>query len=96
MKLSLPFNLKAPVLYVNPVINSDPGLVEEVSRAGGLGIVDHVTAGPPEFKLSPGIPHGVRVSLKDLDKFALVDQTKLLLIPLEEAAGKFPRWNQGL
>ena len=85
MKLPMPFDLKIPVLYVNPGINADPGLVEEVSRAGGLGIVDHVTTGPAEFKVSPDIPHGVRVLIKDLERFASAEGTKLVLIPLEEA-----------
>ncbi len=85
MKLPMPFDLKIPVLYVNPGINADPGLVEEVSRAGGLGIVDHVTTGPAEFKASPDIPHGVRVLIKDLERFASAEGTKLVLIPLEEA-----------
>jgi NAD(P)H-dependent flavin oxidoreductase YrpB (nitropropane dioxygenase family) len=85
MKLPMPFELKIPVLYVNPGINADPGLVEEVSRAGGLGIVDHVTTGPAEFKASPDLPHGVRVLIKDLERFASAEGTKLALIPLEEA-----------
>ena len=85
MKLPMPFDLKIPVLYVNPGINADAGLVEEVSRAGGLGIVDHVTSGPAEFKVSPDIPHGVRVLIKDLERFASAEGTKLVLIPLEDA-----------
>ncbi len=85
MKLRLPFDLKIPVLYVNPAINAHPGLVEEISRSGGLGIVDHVTAGPAQFTVSPGIPCGARVLIEDLERFASSEQVKLLLLPLEEA-----------
>jgi phosphopantetheine--protein transferase-like protein len=85
MKLPLPFDLKIPVLYVNPGINADPGLAEEVSRAGGLGIVDHVAAGPAELEISPGVPYGVRSSLKDLEQFAQAEGLRLILIPLEES-----------
>ena len=85
MMLPLPFGLKLPVLYVNPAINADPGLVEEVSRAGGLGIVDRVTSGSAQFKVSHDVPHGVRILIKDLEEFASAGTTRLVLIPLEEA-----------
>ncbi len=85
MKLRLPFDLKIPVLYVNPAINSHPGLVEAISSSGGLGIVDHVTGGPAQFTVSPGIPHGARVFMEDLERFASDEQVKLLLLPFEEA-----------
>jgi NAD(P)H-dependent flavin oxidoreductase YrpB (nitropropane dioxygenase family) len=85
MKLPMPFDLKIPVLYVNPGINAAQGLVEEISGVGGLGIVDHVTTGPAEFKVSPDIPHGVRVLIKDLERFASGEGIKLVVIPLEEA-----------
>ncbi len=54
MKSHIPFDLNIPVLYINPPLNADPSLVEAVSRSGGLGIVDHVTAGRSDLQISPG------------------------------------------
>ena len=85
MKLSLPFELRVPLLYVNPPVNADAALVEEVSRAGGLGIVDHVTSGPTDWKVAPDAPHGVRVLVKDLDAFTSHADVVMALIPLEDA-----------
>ncbi len=85
MKLSLPFELSVPLLYVNPPVNADADLVEEVSRAGGLGIVDHVTSGPTDWKVAPDAPHGVRVLVKDLDAFTSHADVVMALIPLEDA-----------
>ena len=85
MKLSLPFELRVPLLYVNPPVNADADLVEEVSRAGGLGIVDHVTSGPTDWKVAPNTPHGVRVLVKDLDEFTSQANVVMALVPLEDA-----------
>lgn len=85
MKSSRSFECNIPILYVNPPINADAGLVEEVSRAGGLGIVDHATAGHVDFNVPPGVPYGVRLRLKDLDLFAEDPSVRLALIPLEDS-----------
>jgi len=85
MKLTLPFKLKIPLLYVNPPVNPDADLVEEVSRAGGLGIIDHVTSGAVDWNVSPDVPHGVRVLVKDLDAFTCHAGVVMALIPLEDA-----------
>ncbi|HTY25739.1 MAG TPA: SDR family NAD(P)-dependent oxidoreductase [Desulfomonilaceae bacterium] len=83
MKLSLPFELKVPVLYVNPTVNADTDLVEEVSRAGGLGIVDQVASGA-DSKAQPEAPYGVRVPFKDLGALASRFGVVMALIPLED------------
>ncbi|MBI4965598.1 MAG: SDR family NAD(P)-dependent oxidoreductase [Desulfomonile tiedjei] len=85
MKLVLPFGLEIPVLYVNPRINADAGLIEEASRAGGLGIVDHVTSGPANFHVPGDVPHGLRVSVKELQGLNLAANVRLALIPLEDS-----------
>ena len=85
MKLTLPFKLKIPLLYVNPPVNPDADLVEEVSRAGGLGIIDHVTSGAVDWNVSPDVPHGVRVLVEDLDAFTCHAGVVMALIPLEDA-----------
>ena len=85
MKLVLPFGLEVPVLYVNPPVNADAGLIEEVSRAGGLGIVDHVTSGPVSFDVPSDVPHGVRVSLEELDALKLESNVRLVLVPFDDA-----------
>ncbi|MBI5249785.1 MAG: nitronate monooxygenase, partial [Desulfomonile tiedjei] len=77
-------DLKVPVLYVNPPLNADSGLIEKVSRSGGLGIVDHVTSGPSTFKVSPGIAHGVRVLVQDIERFSSEPGVAAALIALED------------
>lgn len=77
-------NLKVPVLYVNPPINADPGLIEEVCRAGGLGIVDHVTAGHAPFQVSGEVAHGVRVRVEELDLYCSEPGVVAALIALED------------
>ncbi|GEM_PF-84422 len=79
------FGFKIPILYVNPAFNRDPRLIEEVSNSGGLGIVDHVTAGPADFQVPAGIPHGVRIPLSRLDQLSRYGQADLVLLPLEDA-----------
>ncbi|MGC9030050.1 MAG: SDR family NAD(P)-dependent oxidoreductase [Desulfomonilaceae bacterium] len=73
-----------PILFVNPPINDDQTLIEEVSAAGGLGIVDHVTAGPARFQVKPGVAHGVRVRVEDLGTAASAPDVRLVVIPYEE------------
>ena len=85
MKSRIPFDLNIPVLYVNPPINRNPGLIEEVSLAGGLGIIDHATAGPANFSVSPEIPHGVRIPLQEALRWGLVHDAKMIVIPYEDA-----------
>jgi phosphopantetheine--protein transferase-like protein len=84
MKMLRSLNLKVPILYVNPPLNPDPTLVEEVSRAGGLGIVDHAT-GPAGFHISNDVPHGVRIRLEDAAAWGKERAAKLLVLPLEDA-----------
>jgi phosphopantetheine--protein transferase-like protein len=83
MKLRLPFELKIPVLYVNPPFHNDPGLVEEVSLSGGLGIVDCVTS--QGFEISSDVPHGIRIGLGKLPDIAASANMKVVLIPLEDS-----------
>ena len=84
MNMQMPFGLKIPVLYVNPPCNQDSGIVEEVSHAGGLGIVDHVTAGPAVIQVKPGIPYGVRIHAKDIRDLTVSPDLKVIIIPLED------------
>ncbi len=72
--------LKVPVLYVNPPTIDNPALIEEVTRAGGLGIIDHATAGPA--RITPHLPHGVRIRLDDLKT---VQEPAAVIISLEDA-----------
>ena len=87
MNSKLPFAMKVPVLYVNPTPYHDPGLIESVYRAGGLGIVDQVAgtdSGPP---VAPNVPHGVRVSLDRLADTAGGSDLRLAVVPLDDAEG---------
>ena len=85
MKAQLPISVSIPVLYINPPLNADPSLIETVSRSGGLGIVDHVTAGPSPLRISSDVPHGVRVRLHDAPSFPMQPNLTLMVLPLEEA-----------
>ncbi|MBM3298673.1 MAG: hypothetical protein FJY85_01815, partial [Deltaproteobacteria bacterium] len=87
MKLGVDLGLNLPVLYVNPPCNAHPGLIEEVSRAGGVGIVDHVTSGPAEFQVSQGVRHGVRIPLRAMFDWSWDPSVVLALLPLEDSAG---------
>lgn len=84
MKSISKFNIETSVLYVNPPINSDPKLIEEVASGGGLGIVDHVTAGWTSLSIKEGTPHGVRVHVEDLVRLPLSPDLRLALIPYED------------
>ncbi|MFZ5865031.1 MAG: SDR family NAD(P)-dependent oxidoreductase [Thermodesulfobacteriota bacterium] len=85
MTIRLPFELRIPLLYVNPPANADPRLIEVVSKAGGLGFVDHATAGPAAFSVQEGTPHGVRIRLDALKNSLFGPNVKACLIPLEDA-----------
>jgi len=81
-----PFDLAVPVLYVNPPCNEDPALIQKVSGAGGLGIVDHVTAGRAGFEVPSPAPYGLRVRLEDIKDLTISPDVKAFLLPLEDAA----------
>lgn len=85
MKYHKQLGVEVPVLYVNPPYNPDPALIEEVSQAGGLGIIDHVTSGPATFAVPPNIPHGVRISLDSLPDWPWGPGIQVALIPLQNA-----------
>ncbi|MFH1112944.1 MAG: SDR family NAD(P)-dependent oxidoreductase [Pseudomonadota bacterium] len=94
MTLRKLFNRDIPVLYVNPPYNCGPALVEEVSGAGGLGIIDHATSGPARFAVSNDTPHGVRIPLEELRRCSWEPNTELALVPIEDA-GKVSELEQG-
>ncbi len=85
MKLRKLFNWEIPVIYVNPPVNSDSGLIEEVSRTGGLGIIDNVTSGTARFAIPQGTRHGVRIALRELRNYSWESGAELALVPLEDA-----------
>jgi phosphopantetheine--protein transferase-like protein len=85
MTIRLPFELRIPLLYVNPPVNTDPRLLEVVAGAGGLGFIDHVTARPAPFSVQEGTPHGVRIELEALKNFSFGPDVRAFLIPLEDA-----------
>jgi acyl transferase domain-containing protein/NAD(P)H-dependent flavin oxidoreductase YrpB (nitropropane dioxygenase family)/phosphopantetheinyl transferase/NAD(P)-dependent dehydrogenase (short-subunit alcohol dehydrogenase family)/acyl carrier protein len=87
MKLRDSFDLETPVLYVNPPYNAGSGLIEKVSQAGGLGIVDHATSGTARFVVPGDLPHGVRIPLKEFNAKSWESGEKLALVPLEDAEG---------
>ncbi len=87
MRSHIPFDLRIPVLYINPPFNADPSLVEAVSRAGGLGIVDHVTAGRSDLRISPEVAHGVRVRIEDAGTFPTQNNVRLIVLALPDADG---------
>ncbi|MFH0825918.1 MAG: beta-ketoacyl synthase N-terminal-like domain-containing protein, partial [Pseudomonadota bacterium] len=84
MKTQLPFDLKIPVLYVNPALNADGRLIEEVYRRGGLGFVDRYLAPDTDITIPEGVPYGIRCSLRELEEIAGRPGAKIVLIPLEE------------
>lgn len=83
MTLRMPFDLQIPVLFVNPTVNEDSGLIQAVSLAGGLGIVDYVTARPPRFSVPPGVRYGVRIPFDQLQDWQDRKDVALIVIPLE-------------
>ena len=84
MKAQLPISVNIPVLYINPPLNGAPSLIEAVSRSGGLGIVDHVTAGPSDLQIAADVPYGVRVRLHDALTFSVRSNVTLMVLPLED------------
>ncbi len=85
MKLRKLFNWEIPVLYVNPPYNNDSALIEEVSRSGGLGIIDHATSGTARFAVAGNTRHGVRLPLRELRSHSWEPNTELALVPIEDA-----------
>ncbi len=84
MTKKLPFELSPPILYVNPPINRSARLTEDVTRSGGLGIVD-AAAGRPDDPIRPTTPHGVRVRLDDIASYASDPLVTMLLVSVEDA-----------
>jgi len=100
MKPLRALDLEASVLFVNPPINRDPTLIEEVASAGGLGIVDHVTAGWASIVVSEGVPYGVRVHATDLPSLPMGPVIRLAVVPYEDvsklesmSAGEFAQYH---
>ncbi len=85
MTRALPFGLSIPVIYVNPSLNADAGLIREVHGCGGIGFVDHYGPAAVEFPVPQGVAHGVRISLVELGNLRPDPDLKLVMIPLEEA-----------
>jgi len=85
MNSELFLGLEVPVLYVNPPCNRDPRLIEQVSAAGGLGIVDHVTVNAAPFQVGSHISHGVRISLSELLRSSANGCAKTFIVPLDDA-----------
>ncbi|MDQ1239347.1 MAG: hypothetical protein QG577_1533, partial [Thermodesulfobacteriota bacterium] len=77
-------NLESQVIFVNPPINPDQGLIEEVFLNGGLGVVDHVTAGPADFVVKKGVHHGIRILVQSLKQMVIDPDLRLIVIPYEE------------
>ena len=77
-------NLKAPVLYINPFFNTDSKLIEEVTMAGALGVIDHATAGVSSVSVPPDLQHGVRVKLRDLPAHSGNTNIRLAIVPLSD------------
>lgn len=75
--------VEIPILYINPPYNADSRIMCRVSQAGGLGIVDHVTAGPARFTVPAHTPHGVRLGLEALHDRSWQPDEKLAVLPLE-------------
>jgi acyl transferase domain-containing protein/NAD(P)H-dependent flavin oxidoreductase YrpB (nitropropane dioxygenase family)/NAD(P)-dependent dehydrogenase (short-subunit alcohol dehydrogenase family)/phosphopantetheinyl transferase (holo-ACP synthase) len=83
MRKQLPFELNTPVLFVNPGLNRDSRLIECVSEAGGLGVVDRFQRAdvcPPS-----GLRYGVRVSIEDAKTLDPHSGIVCCVIPFEEA-----------
>jgi len=81
----LPFGLSAPVIYVNPSMNRDPGLLEAVSRVGGVGVVDHVGVDATGFTVSSDVAYGMRLPLNDALRLDPGPGVGLVIVPLEDA-----------
>ncbi len=84
MKLRTMLGLEIPVLYVNQNSISHAGIVDGVSRAGGLGFVDCVSV--DNSANLPRTPHGLRVRLTDIGKISGSSDLKAILIPLQDAS----------
>lgn len=77
-------NLRIPVLYINPFFNTDSRLIEEVTLAGGVGVVDHATAGISPIRVPSNLHHGIRVKLKDLAAHSGNTNIRLAIVPLSD------------
>lgn len=85
MTRALPFGLSIPVIYVNPALNADAGLIRAVHGCGGIGFVDRYGTAAVEFTVPTGIARGVRISLRELGNLPPDPDLRLAMIPLEEA-----------
>ncbi len=76
--------LRIPLLYVNPYFNNDSGLIVEVGQAGGLGVVDHATAGQCLIEVPANVNYGVRVNLRELERYSAAPNVRLAIITLND------------
>ena len=49
MNIISQLNMTLPIIFINPYFNQDCRLIDKVTELGGVGVIDHVTAGPALF-----------------------------------------------
>ena len=84
MKTISELNIGKPIIFVNPYFNKDFTLIAKVNQAGGIGVIDHVTAGPARFEPDDSTPYGIRVHVDDPLLEGSNKRIKLGIIPLED------------
>ncbi|MFH0958610.1 MAG: beta-ketoacyl synthase N-terminal-like domain-containing protein, partial [Pseudomonadota bacterium] len=80
------FNLRIPIIFVNPYYNVSFDLIANVYQHGSIGIIDHVTAGQSRISPDGKTPYGVRCHISDPMIKAGNDLVKLAIIPVEDSA----------
>lgn len=78
------FNPSVPIIFVNPYFNMSFDLIRKVVELGGIGVIDHVTAGPARFDPDSSTPYGVRIHLNDPMLHSGNNRIGLAIIPLED------------
>ncbi|MGC8660660.1 MAG: nitronate monooxygenase, partial [Desulfomonilaceae bacterium] len=83
MNIITKLNLSAPIIFVNPYFNQDCGLINAVTKLGGIGVLDLATADCSSFMSNVMAPFAVRVHPDDNFLSEMADQIKLAIIPFE-------------
>lgn len=78
------FSPSVPIIFVNPYFNRSFNLIRKVIELGGIGVIDHVTAGPARFDPDNSNSYGVRVHLNDPMLHSGNDRIGLAIIPLDD------------
>ncbi|MGP8283785.1 MAG: SDR family NAD(P)-dependent oxidoreductase [Desulfomonilaceae bacterium] len=84
MNIISQLNMTLPIIFINPYFNQDCRLIDKVTELGGVGVIDHVTAGPALFASDTSISRGIRAHLNNLTHAEKASGIKLAIVPMED------------